>query len=229
MPDMPPADVMLDFLLKSVSGAVVTAAHSHTDADVCAHVLVRGLQAQFEFKLKANFQKLLRNKRDKWVTSVSETQGMLNELSDYFTGASSRASLHPPALALASCGRLSRVFDPPPLVATTIARTRVCVCACICDDAGELALTRVKRDEHLMAWFAKLSRAVGEMDFDRPIVAGRTIGAVIVALDNCETFESIATRCVCVSAGARCAVASSRELCVSCVVLSAAVNTSRGS
>jgi hypothetical protein len=47
-----------------------------------------------------------------------------------------------------------------------------------------------------MAWFAKLSSAVEGMDYDRPIVAGRTIKAVIQALDNVETFESISTRWV---------------------------------
>jgi hypothetical protein len=52
----------------------------------------------------------------------------------------------------------------------------------------------VQRDEHLMAWFAKLSTTVSELNYERPIVAGRTINAVIQALENVETFESISTR-----------------------------------
>jgi hypothetical protein len=44
-------------------------------------------QAQFEFKLKAQFQKLLKTKKEKWGAMCTETKGMLGELSDYFTGA----------------------------------------------------------------------------------------------------------------------------------------------
>ena len=45
-------------------------------------------QAQFEFKLKAQFQKLLKTKKEKWAAMCTETKGMLGELSDYFTGTS---------------------------------------------------------------------------------------------------------------------------------------------
>ena len=50
-------------------------------------ILLPPVQAQFEFKLKAQFQKLLKTKKEKWGAMCTETKGMLGELSDYFTGA----------------------------------------------------------------------------------------------------------------------------------------------
>lgn len=59
-----------------------------------------------------------------------------------------------------------------------------------------MPLTRVDRDEHMMSWFASLSVKVEGLDFDRPMLAGRTIQAMTKALVDCETFDAIATRYV---------------------------------
>ena len=37
---------------------------------------------------------------------------------------------------------------------------------------------------------------VQALDFDRPMLAGRTIQALTKALEDCQAFEAIATRCV---------------------------------
>eukprot|EP01042_Synura_sphagnicola_P033016 gene33016-42435_t len=60
---------------------------------------------------------------------------------------------------------------------------------------GEKALTRVKRDESLMQYFAQLSQQVRNLNLDEgnATSTGRTIKSLIAALDDVEQFESLDT------------------------------------
>jgi hypothetical protein len=126
-------------------------------------------QAQFEFKLKARFQRLLKSKRGKWDSLRNEIAQKLRDLSNFFTGA--RLVAHAAQLFWF---QHHAWFSFP----------------------GEVSLIRVERDEHIMTWFAGLSVKVEGLDYDRPMLAGRTIQALMRALEQCESFEAIATRSV---------------------------------
>ena len=90
--------------------------------------------AQFDFKIKQMFQRLLANQGSRWSRCRDESSGRMRELSEYFS--------------------------------------------------GEKALTRVKRNENLQAWFLELSEAIKTLDMKRPIVSGRKLGQLIVALEG---------------------------------------------
>uniref|UniRef100_A0A7S3YNZ3 WASH complex subunit strumpellin n=1 Tax=Lotharella globosa TaxID=91324 RepID=A0A7S3YNZ3_9EUKA len=59
--------------------------------------------------------------------------------------------------------------------------------------SGEKALTRVKRNANLQAWFKKLSEQVGALDFGNAVVAGRNIAHLIRHLEEVEQFHQIET------------------------------------
>ncbi len=60
---------------------------------------------------------------------------------------------------------------------------------------GEKALTRVKRDENMMSWFAGLGQTVRDLNFDgdHATATGRKIQGLIGALEDVEQFEAIDT------------------------------------
>lgn len=60
---------------------------------------------------------------------------------------------------------------------------------------GEKALTRVKRDENMMRWFAGLAAQVNglNLDEDHATATGRKIQGLIAALEDVEQFEAVDT------------------------------------
>jgi len=60
---------------------------------------------------------------------------------------------------------------------------------------GEKALSRVKRDENMMKWFAGLSQTVSDLTFDgeHATATGRKIQGLVNALEDVEQFEVIDT------------------------------------
>ena len=60
---------------------------------------------------------------------------------------------------------------------------------------GEMALTRVKRDENLMRWFSGLAAQVNalNLDDDHATATGRKIQGIIAALEDVEQFEAVDT------------------------------------
>ena len=58
---------------------------------------------------------------------------------------------------------------------------------------GEVALTKVKRDDNLVKWFAGLSLQVKglNLDEDHATATGRKIQGIIVALEDVEQFEAV--------------------------------------
>ena len=59
--------------------------------------------------------------------------------------------------------------------------------------SGEQALTRVERDEHLMAWFSTMASQVDSLDFQDATFAGRKIQQLTAALEEVEQFEQVDT------------------------------------
>ena len=62
---------------------------------------------------------------------------------------------------------------------------------------GQMALTRVKQDDNLNAWFTKLMNDVKALEYGQSQlagnVAGRKIQNIISALEDVERFEEIDT------------------------------------
>jgi WASH complex subunit strumpellin len=59
--------------------------------------------------------------------------------------------------------------------------------------SGEQALTRVERDEHLMAWFSNMASQIDSLDFGDATFAGRKIQQLTAALEEVEQFDQIDT------------------------------------
>ena len=60
---------------------------------------------------------------------------------------------------------------------------------------GEKALTRVKRDDNMVAWFASLAEKVRSLNLeeDHATATGRKIQGLISALEDVEQFEAVDT------------------------------------
>ncbi len=58
---------------------------------------------------------------------------------------------------------------------------------------GDVALTRVERDETLMEWFAKLKAEIESLEYVNPTLTGRRIQKIIAALEEVENFNEIDT------------------------------------
>ena len=58
---------------------------------------------------------------------------------------------------------------------------------------GEVALTRVERDETLMEWFSKLKAEIESLEYINPTLTGRRIQKIIAALEEVEQFNEIDT------------------------------------
>mmetsp|Transcript_24845 Transcript_24845/g.36645 ORF Transcript_24845/g.36645 Transcript_24845/m.36645 type:complete len:1170 (+) Transcript_24845:53-3562(+) len=60
---------------------------------------------------------------------------------------------------------------------------------------GEKALTRVKRDDHMIRWFAGLAEQVRGLDLEEEhaTATGRKIQGIIAALEDVEQFEAVDT------------------------------------
>jgi WASH complex subunit strumpellin len=59
--------------------------------------------------------------------------------------------------------------------------------------SGSRALTRVDKDEGLLAWFATLAKEVSSLDYADGVLAGRKIRQLIKALDDVTAFDVIDT------------------------------------
>ena len=58
---------------------------------------------------------------------------------------------------------------------------------------GDVALTRVERDETLMEWFSKLKAEIESLEYTNPTLTGRRIQKIIAALEEVEQFNEIDT------------------------------------
>uniref|UniRef100_A0A7S1XR60 WASH complex subunit strumpellin n=1 Tax=Phaeomonas parva TaxID=124430 RepID=A0A7S1XR60_9STRA len=99
--------------------------------------------SQLEWRLKAMFETLLREKASKWQACREQSAERLKELSQYFT--------------------------------------------------GEVLLTRVRRDESMVKWFAGVAQTVASLDYEEEhaTVTGRKIREIIRALEEVEGFEQL--------------------------------------
>jgi WASH complex subunit strumpellin len=59
--------------------------------------------------------------------------------------------------------------------------------------SGAQALTRVERDEHLMAWFEQMAAQIKALDYQNATLAGRKIQQLTTALEEVEQFDQIDT------------------------------------
>lgn len=59
--------------------------------------------------------------------------------------------------------------------------------------SGEMGLTRVKKNDNFVAWFTTLSDEIKLLDYNEPVVAGRKIQQLMLALEEVETFHQIDT------------------------------------
>jgi len=57
--------------------------------------------------------------------------------------------------------------------------------------SGEVALTRVKRNETLMKWFAHIAAQIDGLDYSDYVLAGRKIAQLIQALERVEEFQEV--------------------------------------
>jgi WASH complex subunit strumpellin len=57
--------------------------------------------------------------------------------------------------------------------------------------SGEVALTRVKKNENLQGWFTNLASEILTLDYHEPIVAGRKISQLRQALEDVEEFHQV--------------------------------------